>query len=132
VERVSSGKGDAPEFGRGDPQENFERMTSLARGPRGEQGEQGTKGARGERGLPWRVAWAIVVLFALAGALAALSLFSTAHEISLNNQKFCQVIDATTAVPVARPADPAANPSRVQAWEWYVRFAALGRDLGCN
>jgi hypothetical protein len=120
---------DLVNFGKGDPQENFERMTGLARGAKG---ETGAKGEQGERGLPWRVAWAIVVLFALAGALAALSLFSTAYQIGANNHKFCQVITGVTAVPVPKPASPAADPSREKQFELYEKFVQLGRDLGCK
>jgi len=112
---VSAGKGDA--------QKNMESMEMLARG------EKGAKGERGERGLSLRVSLAIVVLFAINALGVGFNLFSTAHEIGTNNHKFCQVI--SDVVPVARPADPAANPSRVIAYEQYERAASLGRSLGC-
>lgn len=120
--------------GKGDPQENFERITSLGRGAKGEkgtQGETGVQGERGERGLSLVQGRAVVVLFALAVVLAGYSLIANSRDIGSNNHKFCQVVTGFTAVPVAKPADPAANPSREQAWEWYQRFVSLGHDLGC-
>lgn len=93
---------------------------------------RGPKGEPGERGLSRRASWAVVVLFAISAAGIVGNLLWTAHEISASNHKFCQVITATTAVPVPRPADPSANPSRETSYEWYVRFVDLGRSLGCG
>lgn len=79
---MSGGKGD---FGKGDPQENFERMTSPPRGAKGETGEageRGTQGERGERGLSWRVRWSIVVLFVINFLGAGGNLLWTAYEVS--------------------------------------------------
>lgn len=78
-----------------------------------------------------RARYAFVALVALSLAIAVASVMFTVHYVGASNRKFCQVIDATTAVPVQRPADPAANPSRETSYEWYERFAALGRSLGC-
>jgi hypothetical protein len=111
---------------KGDPQKAMEAMEMLARGPKG---EQGTQGEPGERGLSRIQGRAVVVLFLIAALAGAGNLYWTAHAISTNNHKFCQVI--TTVVPVPRPADPKANPSRETAYEQYVRFAGLGRSLGC-
>ena len=74
-----------------------------------------------------RVRWRGVVPVVLFG----LSILFTVHYVNAANHKFCQVVTAATATPVARPANPAANPSREQAWEWYERYAQLGRSLGC-
>ena len=112
--------------GKGDAREGLERIVSLARGPKG---EQGTQGERGARGLSRRVSLAIVVLFAINALGVGFNLFSTAQEIGVNNHKFCQVIGSV--VPVPRPADPKANPSRVIAYEQYERAVSLGRSLGC-
>jgi hypothetical protein len=103
----------------------------LPSGPRGEQGRTGRTGERGERGLSRLQGRAVVFLFALAVVLAGYGLVSNSHEIAANNHKFCQVIRAATATPVQKPANPAANPSREQAFEWYQRYRDLGRSLGC-
>lgn len=83
--------------------------------------------SRRTRKLFWWLAAIAVVSLALAAANVAF----TVHQVSANDQKFCQVITGFTAVPVPKPADPAANPSREQSYEWYLRFADLGRSLGC-
>lgn len=101
-----------------------ERDERLPAGPKGAQGE------RGERGLSRRVSLAIVVLFVISALGIVGNLLYTAHEIGTNNRKFCQVI--SDVVPVPKPADPAANPSRETAWKQYERAASLGRSLGCS
>jgi hypothetical protein len=111
---------------KGDAQKNMESMEMLARG---EKGEPGTRGEQGARGLSRRVSLAIVVLFAINALGVGFNLFSTAHEIGTNNRKFCQVI--SDVVPVPRPADPAANPSRETSYVQYERAVRLGRSLGC-
>ena len=116
-------------LGKGDPEKNFESMEMLAKGPKGAKGEQGTQGERGERGLSRIQGRAVVVLFLISALLGGGSLLWTAHAISGNNRKFCDVI--TSIAPVARPADPRADPSREAAYEEYERFARLGRSLGC-
>jgi hypothetical protein len=97
--------------------------------PRGPKGEQGTRGERGARGLSRLQGRAVVVLFLIAALAGAGNLFWTGRAIDGNNHKFCQVISGI--VPVPRPADPAANPSRETAYEQWERFAGLGRSLGC-
>lgn len=86
--------------------------------------------SRAARALAWaraRVRWKDVVVVALVGA----SMLFTVTYVQDTNREFCQVITAATQPPVAKPANPAANPSRVQAYQWYLRFAALGQRLGC-
>lgn len=78
-----------------------------------------------------KVRYAFVVLAALALLLSAGNLLFTVHEVSANNHKFCQVVAGVTAVPLPKPANPAANPSRENQYEWYERFVSLGRSLGC-
>jgi hypothetical protein len=67
----------------------------------------------------------------LAILLAATSILFTVVYVHYVDHEFCQVVTAATQTPVARPADPAANPSREQSWEWYERFVMLGHRLGC-
>lgn len=68
-----------------------------------------------------------VVMVLLIGACLAF----TVHYVRSTEREFCAVVTGVTAVPVPRPADPGANPSREQAFEWYERFVTLGRNLGC-
>ena len=83
------------------------------------------------RGLSQIQGRAIVVLFAIPVVLAVFAIFWVNHTVTANNHKFCQVVSGVTAVPVPKPADPAANPSRENQYEWYERFVSLGRSLGC-
>jgi hypothetical protein len=71
--------------------------------------------------------YAFTVLAVLMLLLSAANLLFT---VSVEH-KFCQVTGAATATSVQKPADPAANPSREQSWQWYERFYALGKSLGC-
>lgn len=120
--------------------ENDERL------PRGRRGEKGEKGDRGERGLTDRAAYAIIALFAIAFIVAVIALgWSVANADNARNaaddarqsdiqtrQDFCGIVDAYVATPVPSPSDPASNPSREQAYQWYVRFTVLHRKLGCG
>jgi hypothetical protein len=101
-----------------------EQQERLIRGEKGDKGERGEGMTRGARR-------AIVVLFTLTLLLAGTNLLFTTHEVSSNDRKFCDVVTGVTAVPVPKPPDPAANPSRETAYQWYLRFERLGRSLGC-
>lgn len=70
----------------------------------------------------------LTIISMITAAAATLVSF---HQIDVNNHKFCQVITPFTSTKVTRPANPKANPSREQAWEWYERYVSLGRSLGC-
>lgn len=63
--------------------------------------------------------------------LVAACLVFTVNYVKSTEREFCAVVTATTATPVPKPANPAANPSRQNQWEWYERFVSLGRSLGC-
>lgn len=75
-----------------------------------------------------RIRWRGVIPVLLFG----LSILFTVHYVAASNHKFCQVISGVTAVPVPRPADPAANPSREKQFELYEQFVSLGHSLGCD
>lgn len=154
---MSAGKGDAPDWGKGDGQEDMERMTSLARGPKGEQGE---------RGMSWLQGWAVVFLFGLAVVLAALSLLWNSYEVNANAAaqrsqqaaqlqqaaaeqaaqqragaeivgKLCTSLEPLTGLARLKPpaGDAATNPSRAYEQQQYAilaPLAQLGPDLGCK
>lgn len=103
-----------------DARENFERMVSLAKGDKGDKGERGQRGVGMTRGARR----AIVVLFTLTVALAAVNLLFTVYQVTANDHKFCQVVTGITAQPAPRAQTPTAHL-------WYERFVRLGRDLGC-
>ncbi|MGH3402016.1 MAG: hypothetical protein ACRDRJ_05765 [Streptosporangiaceae bacterium] len=104
---------------------------------------RGPKGERGEAGMSRNVRRAIVFLFALGIAIGVANLLFTVTTSGHDNQlwqeavaasdhKFCAVVTGFTAQPVPKPADPAANPSREQNYQWFERFVRLGRSLGCK
>ena len=72
-----------------------------------------------------------VVLALLTLALSAANLLFTTHEVNSNNRQWCSTVNLLTSQPVPRPADPAANPSRVEAYTLYVDFVTLRQRFGC-
>lgn len=48
-----------------------------------------------------------------------------------SNQQWCAALELLTSQPVSAPADPSANPSRVQAYKLYQDFLAIERRFGC-
>lgn len=145
---MSSDQGGTPaEFGKGDPQENFERMTGLARGPKGEQG------ARGERGLSHLQGRAVVVLFLIAAGCGVGNLFWTAHEVRASataqqrqaaaeqaaqraqgavlEKQLCSTLNRLAALKP--PAGNAArNPARGYDQQLHAVLSGLSPDLGCK
>jgi hypothetical protein len=99
------------------------------RGPRGPKGDQGTRGEQGA--LPVRARRSLLARDVAIIMLLLLNFLFTAHQVNASQHTWCQTLDLLTAQPVARPADPAANPSRVHAYQQYVALYDQGRRLGC-
>lgn len=78
-----------------------------------------------------RTRYAFVALAVLTLVMTAVAIVFTVHAIAANDRKFCDVMNAFTATPVQAPASPKASPARESQFEWYERFLALGRSLGC-
>jgi hypothetical protein len=98
---------------------------------RGERGETGKQGPRGEPLTP-ALRKAVIFLFLLSFTLAGTALFVASHEIGVSARKWCATLDLLTARPVPRPADPAANPSRENAYVFYADISDLRRQFGCG
>jgi hypothetical protein len=131
--------------------ENDERM--AVQGPRGPQGNQGNRGEQGTAGLSRPVRRALVFLFALSVALAAFSLFWTAHEVHASQaaiqaaqhseqvsqqragtvieRKLCTTLGRLAAL-VPPPGPAATNPSRRYEQSLHGTLAELGTDIGCK
>jgi hypothetical protein len=109
----------------GDPQEHFERIAPLARGPKGEQGEPGR---RGERGLSRIQGRAVVILFLLAVLIGAAGLFWTSHEVSAQQGKWCSLIVTLDQANAAAPKKPAAGTFTA---EFVAEIRGLRQSLGC-
>ena len=68
---------------------------------------------------------------AAAGTVRAAEQAAIAQAVAKSNHQWCAALDLLTAHPVPRPADPAANPSRVEAYEWFMVFRHLGQRFRC-
>lgn len=94
-----------------------------------------------------RLIWSImviqsVVLLCLLGAVIFLLVQNgdnNAHVTqqveqnqSLSDHRWCATMDLLTQVPVQKPADPTANPSREASYQLYVDFVALKASFGCD
>ena len=73
------------------------------------------------------VAMVIIGLAASVGGSYALAIYS----IDQSNQNWCQALNLLTSQPVKAPADPSANPSRVQQYKLYTDFVAIEKRFGC-
>jgi hypothetical protein len=70
----------------------------------------------------------IITLFVLAvGAPVGIAIWYTQQEV----QHECQALRDLTAKAVPYPADPAANPSRVATYNFYVALLTWERQDGC-
>jgi hypothetical protein len=101
------------------------------RGQRGEQGLQGERGEHGE-GMTRAARRAVITLFVINFLVAGACLWFTTYQVSHSSRQWCDTLGLLTSQPVPRPADPAANPSRMQAYTLYADFVTLRNDFGCQ
>lgn len=47
-------------------------------------------------------------------------------------QVLCTLIGPVVAVPVPKPPDPKANPSRETTYEWYERYLSVSKSFRCQ
>jgi hypothetical protein len=122
--------------------ENFERMTSLAKGDKGDKGETGARGLSRVQGR------AVVILFVLAVLLSGADLFWSAHLVNsataaqqrqqaaqqrqgqMLEQKLCTTL-GKLAVLKPPGGSPVNNPSRAYDQDLHAALDQLGPDLGC-
>jgi hypothetical protein len=83
-----------------------------------------------------------LVVIALLGAVVYL-LVAQAHAtqntdsivaqaVQKDDKRWCATVDLFTLTPVAYPADPAANPSRVASYKLYMDFVSLKKEFSCG
>jgi hypothetical protein len=70
------------------------------------------------------IAIMLVVGFVLNNYLATTALRQ-------NDLRWCATLELLTSHPVPKPADPAANPSRENAYLFYSHLKDLERQFGC-
>lgn len=75
------------------------------------------------------LAIAVFLLF-LIGAMT-INFILVKHQVSMAQVQWCDTLKLLTSHPVMRPVNPAANPSRLEAWQLYQDFVSLRRTFGC-
>jgi hypothetical protein len=78
-----------------------------------------------------KIAAGIVALFLVLAAGVVINLAITTLEVRHSQQQWCTALDLLTAHPVQKPADPAANPSRENAYIYYRTFLDIHHRFGC-
>ncbi|MGH3673590.1 MAG: hypothetical protein ACRDSH_23670 [Pseudonocardiaceae bacterium] len=79
-----------------------------------------------------RAVQAFVSLVVLTLAVAVISLGYTTISVHRSAHDWCATLNLLTSQPVPKPADPAANPSRRQAYVLYSDFLDLRHRFGCG
>ena len=137
-------------------------MNDDFRGEKGEKGDRGERGERGPAGesslaVPaevlverlvkadnrrkWqvRLLGIVCVVSVVAAALSIRGYFSN-RDSAVQNTTYtnsvvmneCQALELLTRTPVAKPADPAKNPSRVFSYNFYEAILAWEHKDGCK
>lgn len=52
--------------------------------------------------------------------------------VSYSNSQWCGALDIITSSPVAKPVNPAANPSRETNYKLYLAFTGVEGKFGCK
>jgi hypothetical protein len=123
------------------------------KGERGPKGDKGDKGDPGEshlvpiaeamvarlvkaKAVPKWVAYlqgaVIAVLIAVIVILVTWVIPSLHHYVNTVVQHECQALELLTKTPVAAPANPARNPSRVADYKFYEAVLAWKHSDGCT
>ena len=78
-----------------------------------------------------RVLAASVVIVVVFIASIAGSYLLGLHALHQSQGQWCTTLTLLTSRPVPKPTDPAANPSRENAWLFYQHLRDLERAFGC-
>lgn len=74
----------------------------------------------------------MVVMLCSALAMFLLAVGYTGYSVRSSQQQWCQSLLLLTKAPVPKPADPAKNPSREEAYTLYNAFSVLKKKYGCD
>lgn len=86
--------------------------------------------------------WHVVYLVSLVVALFLVNLYWNSYtagrvqraeqtEVRNDDHQWCSALDVLTAHKLPYPADPKANPSRVESYQLQQDFLRIGRRFGC-
>lgn len=64
-------------------------------------------------------------------AVAACYIFAV-YQVDVSQHHWCDALNTLTQHPISKPADPASNPSRVEAYDLYTEFMQLKGEFGCG
>jgi hypothetical protein len=76
----------------------------------------------------------VIASTALVGALViavGLVFILIGRAVEASDRHWCDTLTLLTSRPVARPTNPAANPSRAGQYALYQDFVKLRREFGC-
>ena len=83
------------------------------------------------RGAVLVTVWAVLAVAVIAAGVG-LAVLTSQRSVSAGDRRWCAVLDLITSQPVAKPADPKANPSREGQYALYQDFLTLQREFGCH
>ncbi|MGH3205927.1 MAG: hypothetical protein ACRDP5_28330 [Streptosporangiaceae bacterium] len=67
----------------------------------------------------------LVLSFIASGAAT----YASYAQVQASQHRWCATLELLTAKPVPSPADPAANPSRLEAYVLYTDFRSLRQEF---
>lgn len=53
-------------------------------------------------------------------------------QVHTSQHEWCHLLTTLTQTPIPKPADPSANPSRVQNYNFYMQLVQLRGEFGCG
>lgn len=71
------------------------------------------------------------LLITLIAAAAALAIWQARAAVESSDRQWCATLTLLTSRRIHRPADPAANPSREDAYVFYRQLVTLRQRFGC-
>jgi hypothetical protein len=76
---------------------------------------------------------AVALMIIVMGLLAAFlsSYYLSIRALNQNNANWCDTLSLLTAQSVPAPSNPAANPSREEAYRLYLDFVVLKHRFNC-
>jgi hypothetical protein len=78
-----------------------------------------------------RSALVAVLVILLFGSAVIGDFFIARYAAAQEARQLCEVINLTTAHPIAKPTDPSQNPSRVVNYNYYIAFLKVKHQYGC-
>jgi len=79
-----------------------------------------------------KLALSIVLAFMLITGAAIAEYGLIEHVIHSSQSQWCDTLDLLTKQKIPYPADPAKNPSRLEAYDLYQDFTHLKAEFNCR